>query len=109
MDRQTAHTVLAALADPTRQQIVEMLSDGTNHTLSELAGHFDMSRQAVSKHLSILNEAGIVISERHGRDRRNRLSPDGLDPLRDWFNRYSLFWDERLQALKLQIEEEKSS
>ena len=44
-----------------------------------------------------------------GRDRRNHLNPDGLDPLRDWFDQYSRFWDDRLQALKLQVEEEHSS
>ena len=102
------NTVLAALADPTRRQIVEILSDGQERSLAEITGRFAMSRQAVSKHLGILNAAGIVTSTRRGRDRRNRLQPDALDPLRDWFNQYSRFWDDRLLALKRQVEEEDS-
>ena len=109
MHEPSIHSVLSALADPTRRQIVEILSDGSSLTLSELAGHFDMSRQAVTKHLSLLNDADIVVSEHCGRDRRNHLNPDGLDPLREWFDHYSRFWDDRLQALKLQVEEEHSS
>ena len=102
-------TVLAALADPTRRQIVEILSDGGDRSLTEITDQFAMSRQAVAKHLGILNAAGIVNSTRRGRDRSNRLQPDALDPLRDWFNRYSQFWDDRLLALKRQVEEEDSS
>ena len=63
---------------------------------------------AVAKHLGILNAAGVVISTRRGRDRSNRLQPDALDPLRDWFKQYSRFWDDRLLALKRQVEEEDS-
>ena len=97
--------LLIALADPTRRQIVEILSDGQGRSLSEITGHFGISRQAVTKHLSVLNEAGIVASVRRGRDRDNRLQPRGLDPLRDWFNHYSAFWDDRLDALKHQVEQ----
>ena len=97
--------LLIALADPTRRQIVEILSDGQGRSLSEITGHFGISRQAVTKHLSVLNEAGIVASVRRGRDRDNRLQPRGLDPLRDWFNHYSTFWDDRLDALKHQVEQ----
>lgn len=99
------NTLLIALADPTRRQIVEILSDGQGRSLSEITGHFGISRQAVTKHLSVLNEAGIVASVRRGRDRDNRLQPRGLDPLRDWFNHYSTFWDDRLDALKHQVEQ----
>ena len=97
--------LLIALADPTRRQIVEILSDGQGRSLSEITGHFGISRQAVTKHLSVLNEAGIVASVRRGRDRDNRLQPRGLDPLRDWLNHYSVFWDDRLAALKHQVEQ----
>ena len=99
------NNVLTALADPTRRQIVEILSDGQARSVSEITGHFGMSRQAVTKHLTILNDAGIVASERLGRDRGNRLQPRGLDPLREWFLHYSVFWDDRLAALKQQVEQ----
>ena len=101
----TVNTLLTALADPTRRQIVEILSDGQVLSLSEITGHFGISRQAVTKHLAILNDAGIVASQRRGRDRDNRLRPDGLDPLREWFSHYSAFWDDRLSALKQQVEQ----
>lgn len=101
----SVNTLLVALADPTRRQIVEILSDGQVLSLSEITGHFSVSRQAVSKHLAILHEAGIVSRERCGRDRHSRLRPDGLDPLRAWFSHYSEFWDDRLLALKQQVEQ----
>jgi DNA-binding transcriptional ArsR family regulator len=101
----TVNTLLIALADPTRQEIVEILSDGESRSLSDITSHFCISRQAVTKHLTTLNEAGIVTSERHGRDRENRLHPRGLDPLRAWFTQYSVFWDDRLLALKQQVEQ----
>ena len=105
----TINTLLSALADPTRRQIVEILSDGQTHSLSDLTGHFRISRQAVTKHLAILNVAGIVASERSGRDRQNHLRPHGLDPLHAWFSHYSAFWNDRLLALKRQVEKEELS
>lgn len=109
MTEDSVNSVLAALADPTRRQIVEILSDGEDRSLSEITSHFGISRQAVTKHLTILNQAGIVVSERRGRDRNNRLQPDGLTSLREWFGYYSTFWDDRLLALKRQVEEEDRS
>lgn len=108
MSDESVNQVMSALADPTRRHIVELLSGGSELTLSEITGHFGMSRQAVSKHLAVLNQAGIVSSERKGRDRSNRLQPRALAPLREWFNCYSVFWDDRLLALKQQVEEDGS-
>jgi DNA-binding transcriptional ArsR family regulator len=106
MTDNSVHKLLVALADPTRRQIVEILSDGQIRSVSEITGHFGISRQAVTKHLAILNDAGIVANERHGRDLKNRLQAQALDPLREWFSHYSAFWDDRLEALKQQIEQE---
>ena len=103
------NTLLIALADPTRRQIVEILSDGQARSVSEITGHFSVSRQAVTKHITILNDAGIVACERHGRDRHNWLQPKGLDPLREWLSHYSAFWDDRLAALKQQVEQREES
>jgi DNA-binding transcriptional ArsR family regulator len=103
------HHVFNALADSTRRQIVEMLSDGDARSVSEITRHFGMTRQAVTKHLAVLMEGGILVSERHGRDRYNRLRPEGFDPLREWFSHYSAFWDDRLSALKKQVEQELES
>ena len=94
-----------ALSDPTRRRIVERLAEGGARRIADIASEFDMSRQAVTKHLDILNQAGIVITERRGRERLNRLSGDAFDPIRDWLTRYDRFWEEKLGQLKKIIEE----
>ena len=95
----------AALSDPTRRQIVELLAEGGAQRIADIASDFDMSRQAVTKHLDILNKAGVVITERRGRERFNRLAGDAFDPIRDWLTRYGRFWDDKLGQLKKIIEE----
>jgi len=95
----------AALSDPTRRQIVERLAEGGARRIADIANDFDMSRQAVTKHLDILNKAGVVITERRGRERFNRLAGDAFDPIRDWLTRYDRFWDTKLGQLKKIIEE----
>lgn len=109
MPRDTLNNVINALADPTRRHIVEILSDGQARSVSQITSHFGISRQAVTKHLSVLIDGGILACERHGRDRYNRLEPTAFDPLRQWFSHYSAFWDDRLSALKLQVEQELKS
>ena len=100
------NSALIALADPTRRQIVEILSDGQPRSVSQITSHFGISRQAVTKHLAVLMDSGMLACERHGRDRYNRLEPRGFDLLRQWFSHYSVFWDDRLLALKKQVEAE---
>ena len=102
----TLDQLISALADPTRRRIVEILSDGQPRSVSQITQHFGMTRQAVTKHLAVLNDGGLLICEREGRDRYNRLDPRGFDPLREWFRQYSRFWDDRLLALKQQVEQE---
>lgn len=109
MSNEPLNNVIHALADPTRRQIIEILSDGQARSVSEITGHFGISRQAVTKHLSVLIDGGVLTSERRGRDRYSRLKPQGFDPLREWFSRYSAFWDDRLSALKQQVEKETNS
>lgn len=90
--------VFAALADPTRRAIVERLTRG-DATVGELAEPFDMSLPAVSKHLSVLEDAGLIDRERDGRLRRCRLVADPLGDAIAWIVRYGAFWEERLDAL----------
>ena len=68
-----------------------------------IAGHFRMSRPAVSQHLRILLDAGLVTEQRHGRERRYRLVPARLGPVRDWIAHYERFWDDHLQRLREQL------
>ena len=71
-----------------------------------IAGHFQMSRPAVSQHLRILLEAGLVTEQRHGRERRYRLVPERLAPVRDWIAHYEQFWDDHLQRLQKHLSQE---
>jgi DNA-binding transcriptional ArsR family regulator len=95
----------AALSDPTRRRIVELLAEGGAQRVADISAGFDMSRQAVTKHLNILNRAGVVVVERRGRERFNRLAGDAFEPIRDWLARYDRFWEARLGELKKIIEE----
>lgn len=79
--------------------MLDLLSE-TEHSVNAIAGHFDMSRPAVSQHLRILHDAGLVTEQRHGRERRYRLVPERLGPVRDWIAHYERFWDDHLQRLE---------
>lgn len=89
---------LSALADPARRAIVERLGAG-EATVSELAAPFTMSMPAVSKHLRVLERAGLLAQERRGRTRVCRLNRAPLDNLARWLERYTTFWNDRLDAL----------
>ena len=71
-----------------------------DRSVNALAGRFPMSRPAVSQHLRILLDAGLVTEQRHGRERRYRLVPARLGPERDWLAHYERFWDDHLQRLQ---------
>ncbi len=94
-----ADAVFAALADPTRRGILLVLAGGTAGTASELARTLPISRQAVSKHLAALSEAGLVESERNGRETRYRPTPAPLDEAAAWMAEVGTLWDARLAAL----------
>jgi DNA-binding transcriptional ArsR family regulator len=68
-----------------------------DRSVNAIAGRFQMSRPAVSQHLRILLAAGLVTEQRHGRERRYRLVPARLGPVRDWIAHYERFWDDHLQ------------
>jgi DNA-binding transcriptional ArsR family regulator len=86
----------AAVADPIRRRVLELVRD-EELPAGELAAHFDVSRPAVSKHLRVLREAGLVRERRAGKLRLYRADPAPLAELRDWLERY---WDDRLNTLK---------
>ena len=88
----------AALADPTRRRIVARLARGQAR-VTELAEPFEMSLNAVSKHLKVLERAGLVHRQRNGREHFLRLRPVPLRQAATWLARYERFWTERLDAL----------
>lgn len=94
-----------ALADPTRRRMVERLSKGSC-TVGELARPLSMSFAGASKHVGVLERAGIVAREKRGRERVCTLQPQALFELRDWVERYSAFWNSRLDALDRVLKED---
>jgi DNA-binding transcriptional ArsR family regulator len=91
--------VFAALADPTRRAIVRRLADGRRASVSELAAPFDMSLTAVSKHLRVLSDAGLVDQRKEGRVRRCRLTAAPLRHAHDWLGDLESFWEGQLDSL----------
>jgi DNA-binding transcriptional ArsR family regulator len=93
-------TALAALGDPTRRAIFEQLGERPS-AVGELAGRLPVSRPAVSQHLRVLKEAGLVVDERQGSRRVYRLHPEGIAELRDYLDR---FWGSALASFKAGVE-----
>jgi len=93
---------LAALADDTRRQIVELLAHG-EQPAGEIAQRFPVSRPAVSRHLRVLREAGLVQAEARGTQRVYGLRPDPFDELETWLADVRRFWDQRLDALDTEV------
>src|SRR4051812_43957260 len=93
---------LAAIADPTRRRIVELLAKG-ERTAGELVDEFDLSAPAISQHLNVLREAGLVTTRAEGQTRIQTLNPAGLDELGDWLEKTRNFWSQRLDALEREL------
>jgi DNA-binding transcriptional ArsR family regulator len=91
--------VFAALADPTRRQVVQALSRQPELTASRLAGELPMTRQAVTKHLAALDRAGLVRGRREGREQRYTLTPAPLADAMAWMDDVGAQWDARLAKL----------
>ena len=96
--------IFAALGDPTRTRIVQLLARGNELRLSDLAGEFNSTRQTVTRHLDVLEAAGVTTTERRGRERYTSLREGAFDPVRDWLVRYDRFWEDRLDTLRTLIE-----
>lgn len=90
--------VFKALADPTRRRVLEMLKAGERR-VTDLAHPFSMSLAAVSKHLRVLEKAGLVTRTREGRVHRMRANPAAVDEARQWIEQYARAWDEHFDAL----------
>jgi DNA-binding transcriptional ArsR family regulator len=93
---------LAALADPTRRRIVEMLAE-RDRTAGELVAAFAVSAPAISQHLNVLREAGLVRTRAEGQSRIQSLEPAGLAELEGWLERTRSVWSRRLDALEREL------
>lgn len=96
--------IFTAIAHPVRRQILDRLVGG-EESVTELAQPFGMTRPAISQHLRILREVGLVTEQRHGRERHYRLQPERLYEVRAWMQKYDHFWRNRLAALNEYLEQ----
>jgi DNA-binding transcriptional ArsR family regulator len=104
-------TTFAALADPTRRAILERLAAG-DATVGELAEPFDMTLPAISKHLAVLERAGLIAKTPHGQQRLCRITATPLKTADTWLNEYRRHWEANLDSLdayltRIQSQEEK--
>jgi DNA-binding transcriptional ArsR family regulator len=95
-------SALTALADPTRRRVFERLRKG-GLAVTQIARGLPVSRPAVSQHLKVLKEAGLVREERDGTRRIYEIDPKGLGQLRRWLDQ---FWDEALEAFRAEVEKD---
>lgn len=97
------HDVFQAIADPTRRKLLHLLGD-EELPVTVISSHFTMSRTAVSKHLRVLADAGLVKDRKVGRETRYRLDPEPLLELKRWLAYYERYWENKLSALKRFVE-----
>lgn len=95
--------VFTALAHPVRRQILDRLVTG-EESVTQLAAPFAMTRPAISQHLRILKDVGLVTEEQHGREHYYRLQPQRLSEIRDWLQKYDRFWSNHLKDLGTYLE-----
>ena len=106
MSSEQLDATFAALADPTRRAILARLASG-EASVNELAAPFDMSQPAISKHLKVLERAGLVSRGRDAQRRPRRLEARPLAEATEWLERYRQFWQERYQQLDALLHEMK--
>jgi len=102
----TLDVTFMALADPTRRAILMRLTDN-EHTVSELAHPFDISLPAVSKHLRVLENAGLILREKQGRVHRFHLDAGPMKDAASWIEKYRIFWEKQFDSLEQYLEKTK--
>ena len=94
--------VFQAIADPTRREIINLIAH-KNLNLNAVAENFDISRPAISKHIKILTECGLISINQQGRERYCEAQLDKLNEVSDWVEQYRKFWEEKFDALELYL------
>ncbi len=102
---QLRRDVFQAIADPTRRKIIDLLSQQSLN-LNAIADNFKISRPAVSKHIRILSECGLLLIKEEGRERYCRADLRKLREVNDWTEQYRAFWTKKLDALEAFLEKE---
>lgn len=99
--------VFQAIADPTRREIIHLISREPRH-LNAIAENFDVSRQAISLHIKILVECGLIEIRQQGRERYCAARLEKLEEVQEWIRQYESFWKHKMQALKNFLEDNSS-
>lgn len=99
--------VFQAIADPTRRKIIDLIAH-RSLPINEVAEQFEISRPAISKHIKILDECGLVIIQKKGRKRYCRADIRKLKKVSDWAIKYQKFWSHKLDALEAALAEEEN-
>ena len=98
-------TVLRTLADPTRRAVFERIVKSSEISVAELTRGSGVTQGAISQHLKLLKQAGLIADRAQGRNVFYRCEPKGLTPLFDWMSHYDLFWRERFANLRTLLKE----
>lgn len=98
--------VFQAIADPTRREIIDLLSHNQLN-INDVADNFEISRPAISKHIKILMQCGLVLVVKKGRDRYCRANLEKLREVNEWTSKYKAFWNQKLDALGDFLDNEK--
>lgn len=96
--------VFQAIADPTRREIISLIAKHSLN-LNSIADQFDISRPAISKHIKILTECGLIVIKQQGRERYCEAKLQKLNQVSDWVGQYRQFWEQKLDALEIYLEE----
>lgn len=96
--------VFQAIADPTRREIINMLAHKSLN-LNSVAENFNVSRPAISKHIKILTECGLIVIKQQGRERHCEAQLAKLNEVSDWVEKYRQFWESKLDALEVYLNE----
>ena len=94
--------VFQAIADPTRRQIINLIAR-KNLNVNDVADNFDISRPAISKHIKILTECGLIVIRQEGRERFCAAHLQSLNQVSKWIEQYKIFWTTKLDALELHL------
>ena len=96
--------VFQAIADPTRREIINMIAHETLN-LNSVAEKFHISRPAISKHIKILTECGLIVINQKGRERHCEANLKKLKEVSEWVEQYKIFWNQKLDALENYLDE----
>lgn len=107
MSLEARRDVFQAIADPTRRQIINLIATKSMN-LNAIAENFDMSRPAISQHIKILTECGMIVIKQQGRERYCEAKLDTLREVTDWVDQYRQFWNKKFNSLDTYLDKIKS-